>query len=71
MTTATCPTSPDHKTFVTVAHVSEDWLVDEHGNFIYTIGNAGEIVAKPNPGNAWTCDTCGADAEFTAERDAS
>lgn len=29
--TATCPNDPAHKRFVTVAHVTEDWMVDEHG----------------------------------------
>lgn len=62
MLTAVCPNNPEHKEFITVAHVSEDWVVDEHGNFI-EVFEAGEVVSKPQPGNSWTCKECGAQAE--------
>jgi hypothetical protein len=64
MLTAKCPNSQDHKEFITVAHVSEDWVVDEHGNFI-EVFEAGEVVSKPRPGNTWTCKTWGAEAVVT------
>jgi len=60
--TAQCPKDPTHKRFVTVAHVSEDWLVDEDGDFIEVVGD-GETSSKPDPGNIWTCHECGAEAE--------
>jgi len=60
---ARCPKSDDHKEFVTVAHVSEDWKVDECGNFIEVV-DQGEVVANVSTDNIWTCVTCGAEAEF-------
>ena len=59
---ARCPADPTHKTFITVAHVSEDWLVDEDGNWIKTVAQ-GEVTQKPQPGNVWTCATCQTEAE--------
>lgn len=56
-----CPNNKKHKTFITVAHVAEDWEVDGEGNFIDTQGTV-EVVAKPNEDNTWTCKTCGAEA---------
>jgi hypothetical protein len=53
------------KRFVTVATVTEDWVVDEHGNFIHKFGDdcgSGETVHGPNKDNTWTCDLCGAEA---------
>jgi hypothetical protein len=61
---AECPKEPSHKRFVTVAHVAEDWLVDEHGNFIESRGCT-ETVAPPTKGNTWTCAECGAEATVT------
>lgn len=61
---ATCPKDPSHKRFITVAHVAEDWLVDDYGNWIETIETT-DIVAKPDPGNTWTCQACGAEAKVS------
>lgn len=60
---ATCPTSPDHKRFITTAHVMEEWVVDERGNFIDLV-RALETVHSPSEGNTWTCKECGADAKL-------
>jgi len=64
---ATCPKDPNHNRFVTVAHVTEDWIVDEAGNFIELAGKGGEseVVHGPNPGNTWECAECGAQATVT------
>jgi hypothetical protein len=61
---AICPNNPKHKRFITVAHVSQDWEVDEEGNFMDNLGDL-EIVARPNPGNCWTCKDCHAEAIVT------
>lgn len=61
---ATCPKDGGHKRFVTTATVQEDWLVDEAGNFIESHGSV-QTVHKPDPGNIWTCATCGAEAVVT------
>jgi hypothetical protein len=63
---ATCPTSPDHKRFYTVAHVSETWIVDPEGNWQETAEDPGDIVAKPDPDNTWQCVECGKEANFDA-----
>ena len=61
---ATCPNNPAHNRFVTVAHVTEDWLVDEHGGFIQVAdGSESEILHVPHPDNIWTCVICGAQAK--------
>jgi hypothetical protein len=59
---ATCPKDPSHKRFITVAHVTEDWVVDPYGNYQDKFGDEMEVVADPHPDNTWTCATCGATA---------
>jgi hypothetical protein len=56
-----CPECPEHKFFITIAHVAQDWLVNVHGDFMATWDTT-ETVAPPRKGNSWTCATCGADA---------
>ena len=58
---AVCPNNPEHKTFVTVAHVAEDWVVSDRGDFVAEVGT-GEVTHGPDRGNTWTCHTCGAQA---------
>lgn len=66
MMLARCPKNYEHKTFVTVAHVTEYWLVDEHGNFIEVDGcGGGEVLTPPDAGNIWTCAKCGVEASLT------
>ena len=62
---AVCPKNKKHKEFVTVAHVTEDWVVDEHGHFLSVVRDSDhQIVAPPHPDNIWTCYICGAEAKF-------
>jgi hypothetical protein len=61
---AVCPNNLNHKRFITVAHVSQNWLVDDRGNYKQTVDPALEITADPDEGNTWTCDECGAEAKF-------
>ncbi len=58
---ATCPVNPDHKTFVTTAHVMEEWKVDEHGEFIEVTMTL-QVDVGPDPDNIWCCSECGAQA---------
>ena len=61
---AKCPNNPDHKRFVTVVYVSEDWVVDENGEFIEVSPNSEMCVLhNPNPDNIWLCCKCAAEAE--------
>ncbi len=48
-------------TFVTTAHVQQDWEVDEYGNFLKCL-STNETVAEPDDDNLWTCASCGAEA---------
>ena len=59
---ATCPKNPEHKRFLTVAHVQEEWVVDEHGTFQEVRGTL-DTVHGPNPGNIWCCNECGIEAK--------
>lgn len=61
---AVCPNNPaEHKKFVTVAHIMEDWVVDERGDFV-EVYDEGEVTDGPDEGNFWTCLECGARAKF-------
>lgn len=60
---AVCPKNKRHQRFITVAHVAQDWVVDPDGNWVRTVETT-ETVARPHPGNSWTCKACGADAVF-------
>ena len=57
--------------FYTTAHVMEEWLVDEHGNFIETSSNCLEVDTDPDDDNIWTCARCGADGVIIQEDDGS
>lgn len=60
---ATCPNGCKLNRFYTVVHVTADWLVDEHGNFIDTLDTVSEVMVGPDSGNTWTCVACAAEAE--------
>ena len=59
---ATCPNNPDHKEFVTTAHVMQEWKVDENGEFIDVTDDSLEVSHWPSSYNLWTCNECYADA---------
>jgi hypothetical protein len=59
---AVCPNDPSHNRFVTTAHVLQDWVVDELGNFIREVSTL-ETAHGPDAGNIWTCEICGIEAE--------
>ena len=62
---AVCPKC-DSTEFVTVAHVTEDWIVDENGTFLDVADPSDrQTTHGPDPGNIWTCTFCGTDAEVT------
>ena len=62
---AVCPKSPQHKEFITGTYVSQDVVVDEHGNYIQDYGMHGEnVLHGPDKDNTWACRTCFADAVF-------
>lgn len=59
---AICPKNKDHKEFITVAHVTQDWRVDEKGNFLKVVDDCLEVTHDPNKDNIWSCAICGAEA---------
>lgn len=60
----TCPNDASHDRFVTVVHVTEDWIVNSKGEFEEVFeGGGGEVVHGPHPDNMYTCATCGANCK--------
>lgn len=59
---AICPNNIEHKQFVTTAHVCQDWVVDENGNFLEEENGCVEVTHGPDVDNIWTCKICGAEA---------
>lgn len=51
----TCPKNPKHKRFLTVAHVMQDWVVDEHGQYIRTNVDCLQVDHYPEKGNNFIC----------------
>jgi len=62
---AICPTNPKHKTFITTAHVQQEWKVDEHGEFIEVVHECLDTTHGPDIGNTWSCTECFAEAIVT------
>ena len=63
---AVCPNNPRHEQFMTVAHVTEDWIVDPEGNFIeVAAGSEIYVVHGPTVGNSWQCVICEEEAKVT------
>lgn len=50
------------KKFIVTAHVTEDWLVDEGGNWLDTCSSCNEVTHYPNNDDLWTCSECGYEA---------
>ena len=61
---ARCPKDPAHKEFITTAHVVEEWVVDEEGNWIETLQSL-ETAHPPHKDNCWSCAECGEEAKVT------
>ena len=68
MITAICPKNPKHKRFSTTAHVAQEWLVDEHGEFLSLIDGCLDTTHKPDPGNIWYCCECEDGTQATVTR---
>ncbi len=63
---ATCPKDPTHKRFLTTAHVMEEWVVDETGEFL-EISKQLETDVGPDPENVWWCTVCMLEASVKAD----
>lgn len=54
---AICPNDENHKEFITSAHIMQDWVVDDSGDFIRVHEDL-VTTHKPDPDNEWTCAIC-------------
>jgi virulence-associated protein VagC len=57
-----CPKNPSHKEFSTTAHVTQEWKVDERGDYIEEIDACSEVNHEPDDESTYSCLICGADA---------
>ena len=64
-----CPKCGNNKFYVT-AHVTQDWLVDEDGDYIKTVEDCVEVTHFADSEDVWTCSKCSYEAagsEFEKE----
>jgi len=52
------------KTFVTTAHVAQEWIVNAQGHWEETKDDCTDVTYGPDIGNDWTCTECGETAKF-------
>ncbi|MFY0516504.1 hypothetical protein ACOMCU_01545 [Lysinibacillus sp. UGB7] len=64
---AVCPKDKEHKLFITTAHVVQEWVVDENGDFNSVAKECIETLHGPQMENSWTCKICGAEASLSEE----
>lgn len=48
-------------TFIVTAHVTQDWIVNNRGEFCECLKDCVEITHAPNDDDVWECQNCGAD----------
>ena len=58
-----CPNDPSHKQFLATVQVTQEWLVDEDGEYIETNYDCAQEETDPDDDDEWTCATCGALAD--------
>lgn len=61
---AVCPNNPNHKRFAVVAHVTQEWVVDNKGVFQECTEDCIDITHYPDSEDYWECMECGAEAIF-------
>lgn len=62
---AVCPNNVNHKKFLVTAHVTQEWEVDEGGDFIRCTSACDDVTHNPDPQDIWSCSECGAEATVT------
>lgn len=45
--------------FAVTAHVTQDWIVDEYGDWDETINDCVEVTHHPDDDDVWCCAKCG------------
>ena len=61
-----CPKDSTHKRFSASAHVTEDWVVDEHGVWLENCDEPQQLVSGPHF-DVSVCHECGEWAITTEE----
>lgn len=56
-----CPKCGNN-TFVVTAHIAQDWVVDDNGEFTAVSSDCIEVLHKPDDDDIWQCERCGYDA---------
>ena len=62
---AVCPKNPNHKKFIVTAHVTQEWEVDDTGDFIRCTSECDDVTHAPDAQDIWECSECGAEATVT------
>ena len=50
------------RTFSTCATVTQEWKVDENGDYLEVLEDCLQVFSEPDDGNIWACVSCGAEA---------
>lgn len=58
-----CPNNENHKKFSVICHVTEEWIVDESGNYEELLEGCIDIIHGPSE-STWNCIECGAEAKI-------
>ena len=45
--------------FLITAHVVQEWVVDDEGDFIAESASCIEVIHQADDDDIWTCDRCG------------
>lgn len=48
--------------FDVTAHVTQDWVVDENGNFMRELDTCSAVLHMPDDDDLWECHECGYEA---------
>ena len=48
-----------HTEFLVTAHVTQDWRVDENGDYIITEIDCVDVTHWPDDDDIWECTKCG------------
>ena len=57
-----CPKCKNRKFFV-IAHVAQEWEVDEKGNFLECTNECLQVTHSPDDDDLWRCAKCGFEAQ--------
>ena len=49
------------KEFIVSAHIAQDWIVDEKGNFLSVSEECTDVIHYPDLEDIWQCTSCGAE----------